>query len=221
MLVSQKPTGEPSGSPPPEALVTPVVFVVEDEPAIQALFRNIGRIAGFEVRSCRTVAEFHAMFDAGRLGCIVLDLNLPDGTGIEILEKLALEGCHMPVIFMSGMAKVSEAVAAFRLGTLDFVEKPFDVDTMLDALRRAVDTDRERREASAALAEVRKRFDRLTPREREVMELVVQGAANKEVAAHLGLSPKTIEVHRANVMRKTEATSVAELVRMHVRLTSG
>ncbi|MCA8952453.1 MAG: response regulator transcription factor [Planctomycetes bacterium] len=194
--------------------------VLEDEPAIQALFRNIGRIAGVEVATFGTIGQFEAGFDCDRVGCIVLDLNLPDGSGIDVLERLSQQECHVPVIFMSGIARVSEAVEAFRLGSLDFVEKPFDLDTMLAALNRAIETDRKRRNSSAGLREVRRRFDRLSPRETEVMELVVQGAANKEVAAHLGLSPKTIEVHRANVMRKTEAQSVAELVRMHVRLTS-
>ncbi|MCR9243564.1 MAG: response regulator [bacterium] len=220
MLVKNSPTSEPAGLAQVEAPSIPLINVVEDEPAIQALFRNIGRIAGFEVATYGTVAEFHADFDPARLGCLVLDLNLPDGTGIEILERLAADGCEMPVIFMSGIARVSEAITAFRLGSLDFVEKPFDLDNMLESLQRAVDKDHDRRSTSASLEHIRNRFCRLSPREKQVMELVVLGAANKEVAAELGLSPKTIEVHRANVMRKTEATSVAELVRMHVRLTS-
>ena len=219
MLVKNPPTA-PANASSVEAPTVPLINVVEDEAAIQALFRNIGRIAGYDVATYGTVAEFQNAFDSSRLGCIVLDLNLPDGSGIEILESLAEQGNDMPVVFMSGIARVSEAIAAFRLGTLDFVEKPFDLDTMLAALQRAIDTDKKRRESDASLETVRSRFERLSPRERQVMEFVVQGSANKEIAAQLGLSPKTIEVHRANVMRKTEANSVAELVRMHVRLTN-
>ncbi len=219
MLVQNPPTG-PASASRVDAPAVPLINVVEDEAAIQALFRNIGRIAGYDVATYSTVAEFQNSFDSSRLGCIVLDLNLPDGSGIEILEGLAEQGNDMPVVFMSGIARVSEAIAAFRLGTLDFVEKPFDLDTMLAALQRAIDTDKKRRESDASLETVRTRFDRLSPRECQVMEFVVQGSANKEIAARLGLSPKTIEVHRANVMRKSEANSVAELVRMHVQLTN-
>lgn len=218
MLVTQRPTH--SGvTAAQEAAVTPLIHVVEDEPAIQALFRNMGRIGAFEVVAYTTIADFLDRFDDSRLGCLVVDLNLPDGTGIEILQAMAERECHMPVVFMSGMAKVSEAVQAFRLGSMDFVEKPFDLKDMLAAITRGVATDKSRRATAAALEQARMRLARLTPREREVMELVVQGYANKEIAAALSLSHKTVEVHRANVMRKSEAGSVAELVRMHVAST--
>lgn len=215
MLVTQRPT-QAATSRTPEPTTTPMVHVVEDETAIQALFRNMGRIGAFEVAAYATVADFLDRFDDSRQGCLVIDLNLPDGTGIEILEALAERECHMPVVFMSGMAKVSEAVQAFRMGSLDFVEKPFDLKVMLDAITNAVAADKARRATTAAHEQACMRLARLTPRERQVMELVVQGYANKEIAIALSLSHKTIEVHRANVMRKTEAGSVAELVRVHV-----
>ena len=210
------PTNNPQKSTTTEAPSEPLVHVVEDEPAILTLFRNMGRIRGFDIATYSTKTAFLQSFVVTRPGCVVLDLNLPDGTGIEILEKLAEQGCRMPVIFMSGMAKVSEAVAAFKLGSLDFVEKPFDLDVMIDTIESAIATDMEQRNSSACFEEISRRLARLTPRENEVMELVVQGEPNKAIAARLGLSPKTVEVHRANVMRKSEANSVAELVRMHV-----
>jgi two-component system response regulator FixJ len=203
-----------------EAPPAPLIHVVEDETALHALFHSMGHMAGYEIATYTTVEAFFATFDDKRVGCIVLDLNLPDGTGIEILQKLSDQHCSMPVVFMSGMATVSEAVEAFRLGTLDFVEKPFGIKTMLDAMRRGIETDVANREAEACFEHIEKRFGRLSPRENEVMEFVVRGSANKNIAAKLGLSPKTVEVHRANVMRKSEATSIAHLVRMHVTLNA-
>ena len=220
MLVTTGPTTRSSDNAALESAVLPLVHVVEDETGILALFRNMGRMSGFDVVDYPSKQAFLDAFDAARPGCIVLDLNLPDGTGIEILEHLTTQACCMPVIFMSGMAKVSEAVTAFRLGSIDFVEKPFDLEIMLEAIGRAVATDVQRRNSSANHDEIANHFAKLTPRENEVMELVVQGAPNKEIAVRMGLSPKTVEVHRASVMRKTAATSVAELVRMHIALTS-
>ncbi len=197
----------------------PLVHVVDDEPSIQALFVNLGRLGGFEVASYGSASEFLARPDASRPGCLVLDLVLPDRTGIELLEELSAHGFPLPVVFMSGMARVSEAVHALKLGSVDFVEKPFDLDVMLDTLQRTIAIDVERRRSGADMEVLRQRFAALSCREGEVMERIVQGAANKDVAAALGLSPKTVEVHRANVMRKTGASSLAELVRMHVTVS--
>lgn len=220
MLVIKSPAFGQAGERPPETATTPIVHVVDDEISIQTLFRTLGRSAGFEVAAYGTAAEFLDRFDERRTGCLVLDLNLPDRTGLEVLQDLSERGCRMPVVFMSGMARVSEAVRALKLGSIDFVEKPFDLPVMLDTLQRAITADRQRRTELATNSDLHRRFDRLTAREREVLELVVNGAANKEVAIRLGLSPKTVEVHRSNVMRKTEANSLAELVRMHLALHS-
>jgi len=218
MLATTTPTSPVRRSGPEETPPAALVHVVDDEPAIQALFVHIGRAAGLPVATHGSAAEFFAAFDPSRPGCLVLDLNLPDRTGIEVLQDLAARQCPIPVVFMSGMARVSEAVRALQLGSLDFVEKPFDVQVMIDAIQRALATDRERRQSSASVSDLRRRFARLSPREVEVLELVVRGAANKDVAARLGLSPKTVEVHRSHVMRKTEANSFADLVRMHLQL---
>lgn len=215
MLVSDKPTNSPRSAPPLVTTVVPVVHVVDDEKTIQTLFTNMGRILPYEFHTHGTAAEFFADHDDSRPCCLVLDLNLPDRTGIEVLRDLAAKNSRLPVVFMSGMARVSEAVNALKLGSIDFVEKPFDLQVMVDAVNKAIGLDLERRHAAAANAALARRFQRLTAREREVLDLIVNGAANKEVAAALGLSPKTVEVHRANVMRKTQAGSLAELVRMY------
>ena len=196
----------------------PCVRVLDDEESIQSLFQTLGTVGGFEVRSYRTVNEFLHRGSDDRPGCLVLDLRLPDGTGIDVLEAMAAKSDPLPVVCMSGRACVAQAVAALKLGSLDFVEKPFDLQAMLAAIRTAIDRDLARRASIADLARLRRNFARLSPRELEVMEMIVTGCANKTVAARLDLSPKTIEVHRANVMRKTEAKSLAELVRMHIAL---
>ncbi|MCA8966245.1 MAG: response regulator transcription factor [Planctomycetes bacterium] len=216
MLVSDKPTNSPRSAPPLVTTVVPVVHVVDDEKTIQTLFTNMGRILPYEFHTHGTAAEFFADHDDSRPCCLVLDLNLPDRTGIEVLRDLAAKNSRLPVVFMSGMARVSEAVNALKLGSIDFVEKPFDVHDIGTVLRRAVELDLARRRKGADQEDLRHRFESLTNRESQVMELIVRGAANKEVAATLGLSHKTVEVHRANLMRKTGAGSLAELVRMHV-----
>ncbi len=212
MLVQSNATGSTALS----SATAPLIRVLDDESAIQALFKRIGQLCGFEVDCHSTAASFLDSFDGERAGCLVIDLMLPDRSGIEVLQEVTDRGCELPVVFMSGMARVSEAVQALKLGSIDFVEKPFDVQQIAEVLRRAVDMDQRRRQQDQDHDELRRRFETLTRRERQVMEQIVRGAANKTVAASLGLSHKTVEVHRANVMRKTQAGSLAELVRMHV-----
>lgn len=208
----------PTQAPTPQSRDTnrPLVRVVDDEPSIQDLFHRMAVLGGFTVESHLTARSMLDTLDEGRAGCLVLDLILPDATGIEVLQELARRECKLPVVFVSGMARVSEAVRALKLGSVDFIEKPFEVQDMLTVVRRAIDLDADNRRNELNQDQLRSRFEELTPREREVMEQIVQGAANKEVAATLGLSPKTVEVHRANVMRKTNANSLAELVRMRL-----
>lgn len=214
------PDREPDMSKAATATPAPLVRVVDDEPAIRSLFAQMAAAGGFEVVVHGTGTDLLAQLDEQRCGCLVLDLMLPDVSGIQVLQQLADRGCQLPVVFMSGMASVQSAVKALKLGSIDFLEKPFDVPQMLVAIQRAIQVDTARRRTGADEEAMRDRFLRLTRRESEVMEQVVHGAANKAIAANLGLSPKTVEVHRANVMRKTEASSLAELVRMHVAIHS-
>lgn len=207
---------QPISSPPAHDPSTPLVRVADDEPSIQDLFVSMAALGGFTPQPHLTAKSLLDTLDETRPGCLVLDLILPDATGIEVLQELAKRECKLPVVFVSGMARVSEAVSALKLGSVDFIEKPFEVQDMLTVIRRAIELDAGNRRNELDQGQLRSRFDKLSPREREVMEQVVQGAANKEVAAVLGLSPKTVEVHRANVMRKTNAQSLAELVRMRL-----
>ncbi|MBL9078882.1 MAG: response regulator transcription factor [Planctomycetes bacterium] len=194
----------------------PCIQVVDDDVGIQGLLRTLGAQLGCDVVTYGSITEFESRPGPDRPGCFVFDLMLPDGTGLDLLQHLVSAGNGMPVVFMSGIGKVAEAVQALKLGSIDFLEKPFEITRMRELLQRAIQVDRDRRDRADERASVLKRFGTLSPREHEVMELVVQGAANKEVAAKLGLSPKTVEVHRANVMRKIGARTLAELVRLHV-----
>jgi FixJ family two-component response regulator len=191
---------------------------VDDDPLLRALFDRIGERGEFDVATYANANDLLANLEPATPGCIVVDLVLQDQSGLDILRALAARDCRLPVVVMSGMARAAEAVTAIKLGGFDFVEKPFRVEEMIATLHRATDADRDRRRAAVDAARLRSRFQRLTPREVEVMERIVRGAANKEVAAELGLSPKTVEVHRANIMRKTQAGSLAELVRLHVAI---
>lgn len=213
MLLPRQATHSPHS---PREADLPLVRVVDDEPSIQGLFTRMATLGGFTVESHLTARSMLDSLDESRPGCLVLDLILPDATGIEVLQELANRHSKLPVVFVSGMARVSEAVRALKLGSVDFIEKPFEVADMLAVVRRAIELDASNRRSELDQDHLRRRFEELTPREREVMEQIVHGAANKEVAATLGLSPKTVEVHRANVMRKTNANSLAELVRMRL-----
>jgi FixJ family two-component response regulator len=217
-MLAPRNTAVGTGTSVAEPSAMPLVHVVDDEAAILALFTRMGPIGGFAVATHATGAELLAAIGDQPPGCLVIDLVLPDMTGIELLQELAKRDCRLPVVFMSGMARVSEAVTALKLGSIDFLEKPFDVQEMLSTLQKAIALDEQRRRSGSDRDGVLSRFAQLTRRETEVMEQIVQGAANKEVASRLGLSPKTVEVHRANVMRKTRANSLAELVRLHVVL---
>ena len=141
------------------------------------------------------------------------DLNLPDHSGLAVLEQLAARNSQIPVVFMSGAASVADAVSALKLGSIDFVEKPFAIADMTAAIRRALQADRDRRKSMREQSGLKAKFAGLTPREFEVMQLVVAGLANKMIASRLGVSPKTVEVHRAHVMQKTNSDSLAELVK--------
>lgn len=204
----------PHQASPKSQMAQPTVYIVDDEPAILSLFEQMLEAEDVQLRTFGLAKDFLAAVDESQPGCLVLDLNLPDLSGLEVLEELARRSSNIPVVFMSGLAKVSEAVSALKLGSLDFVEKPFSIAAMLEAVHRAIEVDRLHRESSTHHEQLRARLMTLTPREREVMDLVVQGLPNKVVASTLGVSPKTVEVHRANVMRKTHSNSLAELVKL-------
>ncbi|MEZ5962657.1 MAG: response regulator [Planctomycetota bacterium] len=207
----------PDPSAPTRAFPEPLVYVVDDESAVVDLIRRLCADRGLKVAGFSGAKEFLASVDPGRPGCLVLDLRLPDMTGIDLLEKLRELGTTQTIVFISGYAEVEHAVRAMKMGVHDFLEKPFSNQTILDAILSAVARDAKQREVKAEVDDIGRRVARLTRREHQVMELVVRGLANKSIAAELSLSPKTVEVYRANVMAKMEVGSLAELVRAAMR----
>lgn len=196
----------------------PTVFVVDDEAAMRDSLRWLLQSVGLSVETYATGEEFLKGYDPQRPGCLVLDVRMPGMSGLSLQEALLARNIHLPVIIITGYAEVPTAVRALKTGAIDFIEKPFSDDVLLERVRQAIEQDRHVREEQAKCAEVEARFAQLTPRERQVMALVINGKANKIIAAELGLSPKTVEVHRANVMSKMGADSVADLVRFGLML---
>ena len=192
------------------------ISIVDDDEAVRDSLDVLLRAAGYHTSSFEGCAEFLAGLQSGHPDCILLDVRLPDGDGIDILQKLINDGVRTPVIIITGHGDVPMAVKAMRLGAADFVEKPFDPDVLLNSIERSIQQSEERTKNEAAEAEARERLEALTPREREVMQQLLLGRPNKVIAHELGLSPRTVEVHRARVMEKTAAGSLSELVRIAI-----
>ena len=199
---------------PPEAAPPPTVFVVDDDEEMRLALGNLFRSVGHEVRLFSSTMEFLQTVPSDAPGCLVLDVRLPGMSGLEFQAKLAQANAHIPIIFMTGHGDIPMSVRAMKAGAVDFLTKPFRDQDMLDAVAHAIEADRGRREQSQATAGVRERFTSLSPREREVMTLVTRGMMNKQVAHELGLSEITVKLYRGQAMRKMEASSLADLVRM-------
>lgn len=192
----------------------PTVFIVDDDQAVVRSLRWLIESVQLEVETFASAQEFLDGYDAAQPGCLVLDVRMPGMSGIELQERLAAQRIRVPIIFITGHGDVQMAVRAVQAGAFDFIEKPFNDQDLLDRIQRAISFDSERRERDTQRAQLSALFVSLTPREREVMDLVVGGMSNKAVANTLGLSAKTVEVHRAKVMEKMRARSVSDLVRM-------
>ena len=195
-----------------------VVFVVDDDPSVRRSLESLVRSVGLDARLFSSAQEFMQAERPDAPGCLVLDVRLPGMSGLTFQQELARAGVALPVIFISGHGDVPMTVRAMKAGAVEFLTKPFDEQVLLDAIHAAIERDRERRRDGVSLAALKARYDELTPRERQVMKLVVAGRLNKQIAAELGLSLVTVKVHRGQVMRKMLAKSVAELVRMADRL---
>ena len=199
----------------------PTVFVVDDDEAVRESLRWLVDSVGMAVETYGSAQEFLARVGVDRPGCLVLDVRMPGMSGLELQQELAARKVELPIIMITGYADVPTAVRALTRGALDFIEKPFSRQLLLDRIRRAVVIDANGRRAQADRADVAARVATLTPREREVMQMVVAGRTNKVMAMNLGICEKTIEVHRAHVMRKMKVESLAELVRLAALLESG
>jgi FixJ family two-component response regulator len=195
-----------------------VVFVVDDDPSIRRSLESLLRSVGTDVCLFSSAQEFMQAPRPDGPGCLVLDVRLPGMSGLAFQQELAKAGIALPVIFLTGYGDVPMTVRAMKAGAAEFLTKPFDDQALLDAVNAAIERDRARRRDAASLAVLNARYHELTERERQVMKLVVTGRVNKQIAAELGLSLVTVKVHRGQVMRKMQAKSVAELVRMGDRL---
>jgi FixJ family two-component response regulator len=196
----------------------PTVFVVDDDPALRRSLSYLIESVGLEVESFAGGEEFLQACDPERPGVLILDLRMPGIGGLDVQRELNRRGIELPIILLTGHAEVSTAVRSLKEGAFDFIEKPFSDQVLLDSVQAAIREDRSIRSQRVRQREIAERVERLTQREREVMERVVVGEANRVIAERLGLSPKTVEVHRAHVMEKLEVHSLAELVRLAVAL---
>lgn len=196
----------------------PIVYVVDDDPSFRRSTERLIRSAGHQVQSFGTAAEFLSANVAQTPGCVVLDVRLPGLSGLDLQRELTKTGNHLPIIFMTGHGDIPMSVRAMKAGAVEFLPKPFLDEDLLEALRQALERDRAAREQHARCAAIRQRYESLTAREREVMALVVTGLLNKQIAGELGTVEKTIKFHRAHIMQKMGAESVATLVRMAEQL---
>jgi FixJ family two-component response regulator len=195
------------------------VYVVDDDDAVRNSLRMLLKSAGVHAEASASAQEFLSSYEVSQPGCLVLDVRMPGMSGLEMQHELNLRGATIPVIFITGHGDIPMAVEAMQHGAFDFLQKPFRDQELLDRVQRALVRDTEYRARLRHTDRIRERLASLSPREREVLDLVTQGKANKMVAGDLGVSQRTVEIHRAHVMQKMEAGSLAELVRMMMALS--
>jgi FixJ family two-component response regulator len=191
-----------------------IVYIVDDDEAIRKSLMFLLKSSGHEGYPCASAKEFLDAYDRKRPGCLVLDVRMPGMTGLELQEMLATTGIDIPIIIMTGHGDISMAVKAMKTGARDFIEKPFDNQLLLDRIQEALEQAHQRWTEREQAADISSRLAQLTRRERETMDLLVRGRLNKQVAAELGISVRTVEAHRARIMDKLDARSLSDLVRM-------
>src|SRR5215472_4337362 len=192
----------------------PTVFVVDDDEGVRNSLRFLLKSVGQQTHTLASATEFLETYKPSQPGCLVLDVRMPGMSGLELQQQLNLRGAIIPVIFITGHGDIPMAVEAMQQGAFDFLQKPFRDQDLIDRVQRALEKDRVNRAELTERGRIRERHEQLTPREREVLALVTRGKPNKVMAADLGLSQRTVEIHRARVMEKMGASSLAHLVRM-------
>ena len=193
------------------------IFVVDDDAAVRKSLTRLLRSAGFEALPFASSEEFLRQVSREATGCLILDLSMPGLDGLALQEELSSRGSGLPVVFLTGHGDVPKSVRAMKRGAADFLTKPVDDEVLLDAVRKALASGREGRKLREELADIRRRLETLTPRERDVLEGVVAGKLNKQVGGELGIAEKTVKVHRGRVMEKMGAASFADLVHLAER----
>lgn len=196
----------------------PTVIVIDDDDAVRSSLKLLLRSVKLPVTAYASAQEFLPKYCVDQPGCLIVDVRMPGMSGLELQQRLNLRGAMIPVIFITGHGDISMAVEAMRHGAFDFLPKPFRDQDLLDRVQKALEKDASNRQEIAQADRSRELFESLTPREREVLELVTSGKPNKVMAADLGVSQRTIEIHRAHVMEKMHANSLAQLVRMVLML---
>ena len=192
----------------------PIVFVVDDDPSVRTSTERLVRSAGFKVETFGSAAEFLASPRPDGPACLVLDVRLPGQSGLDLQRELTGSGVQIPIIFVTGHGDIPMSVRAMKAGAIEFLTKPYRRNDLLEAIRASIERDRASRTERLEGAALRQRYEQLTPREREVMALVVAGLLNKQIAGELATSERTIKFHRAHIMQKMEAESLAKLVQM-------
>ena len=193
---------------------SPSVFIVDDDEAVRSSLRLLIKSVGLIPTALGSAREFLEKYDPAQPGCLVLDVRMPEMSGLELQEQLNRQGAVIPVIFITGHGDVPMAVEAMQAGAFDFLQKPFRDQDLIDRIQRALQKDRANRAVLSERSLIRERLESLTPREREVLDMVSSGKPNKIMAADLGVSQRTVEIHRARVMEKMGSSSLAQLVRM-------
>jgi two-component system response regulator FixJ len=199
-------------------MTTPVVFVIDDQESVRHALAEMLDVFGYRVEAYGSADAFLRALDRARPACVVADVRMPGMTGIELVEELARRNCTLPIVLISGHADVPMAVSAIKAGAEDFIEKPVDDVRLVAAINRGLARAFERQVREQSLHELRAQFERLTPRELEVFDLVVEGCTSHAIASRLALSTRTVESYRVQVMEKMRAESVAVLVRHAIRL---
>lgn len=198
--------------------ITSIVFVVDDDESVRESLENLLRSADFTVETFSSAREFLAHPAIDNPGCLILDVNLPDLDGLELQKKMAEIDLEIPIIFITGYGSIPMSVKAMKAGAFEFLTKPFSDRILLEAVEQAIFRNLSMRSRQAETMKIRRRYESLTAREKEVMELVVAGLLNKQIAYKLGISEITVKVHRAQVMQKMQAESLADLVRLSSNL---
>ena len=199
----------------------PLVYIVDDDPDMRDSLRWLMKTVGIRAQTFASATEFLRDFTPNGPGCVILDVRMPGTSGLDLFEQLVARGEGMPVIFITAHADVPMAVRAMKSGAVEFVEKPFNRQTLLDKVQRAIKDDSERRSRMAARAKLSGRFQRLTDKEREVLELIKEGRPNKEIASQLQITPRAVELRRSSLMRKLGVRSLIELLRLTVVQEAG